>query len=196
MHLKYIYLRIRFQLVTNQMSKSFTYDVILVGHEGEIPVGRPAWSIDFKLNQTLDQSAEKTNIIEFERWAETQKFPILSSFDIEDGLYPAETFKLFADPLKSFGKDLSHYQYLKTQQPESRISTQYDNGVPFDEDISDNKNNITKADEHLSSLFKSKYSQLEKFMCHLLVSDGLNQHKNMLHEISDTRSFYLKKQAN
>lgn len=174
------------------MDKSFKYDMITVYHENGVPYGKPTWSISQKLDQVIANSEEQMNYLRFEEWANDQKYPILTTIEIKDGTYSAELFKLFVDPLKGFGKDLSHYQYLKIEQ-----QSPVEKGSSFDETVSlPPAQETNKPDEHLSDLFKTKYNQLEKFMCHLLIADALGEQKTMMVNTGTTALKKAKRQAN
>lgn len=175
----------------------FKHDAIVVYHVDGIHMGKPTLSIDSKLDEVMIKSSGHGTYAEFEQWAETQKYPILCSVELQDGVYPASMFKLFSDPLKSFGKDLSHYQYLKISQPITDQTEAAVTGSPFDEDLTTLSNETdTEDSSHLTTLFKTKLHQLEKFMCHMLLSEGLSQEKNMGNSYKSSDTTVLKKRAN
>lgn len=176
----------------------FKYDTITIFHVEEIQFGKPALSIEQKLDSAISKNYADAGYEDFEQWAETQKYPILSSVELKDGIYAAKLFKLFADPLKSFGKDLSHYQYLKLNQPQPDDNNSEEAGTPFDEMLSNQTQNAKDGPEsdHLTALFKTKFTQLEKFMCHMLLADGITHEKNIGNDHRSTATAFLKRKAN
>lgn len=176
----------------------FKYDTITVFHVEEIQFGKPALSIEQKLDRIISKTLADAGYKDFEQWADTQKYPILSSVELKDGVYAAKLFKLFADPLKSFGKDLSHYQYLKLNQPQPDENNTKEAGTPFDEKLSNSTQNVNDdpESEHLTALFKTKFTQLEKFMCYMLMADGITDEKNIGHDRRTTATSFLKRNAN
>ncbi|MGV8878159.1 MAG: hypothetical protein ACOH2A_03915 [Sphingobacteriaceae bacterium] len=176
----------------------FKYDTITVFHVEDVQFGKPALSIEQKLDSVISKTLPDANYKDFEQWADTQKYPILSSVELQNGVYAAKLFKLFADPLKSFGKDLSHYQYLKLNQSQPDNSYSQEAGTPFDEKVAIPTQNA-KCDpesEHLTALFKTKFTQLEKFMCHMLMADGITHEKNIGNDLRTTATSFLKRNAN
>lgn len=135
MYLKQKIIRIRIKSNRDKMdySEDFKYDEISVFSENGTQYCTPVWAFQNELNVKVSNGSVGTNNLNsFKNWAQGQKFPLLCSFEIPNGVYSAYLFKVCEDSEKFFGIDISHYEYKGKNPAQSTMKSQVEE-CPFDE---------------------------------------------------------------
>lgn len=149
-----------------EYTQDFKYDEVSVFTQDGILYAMPVWAFQSRTGSQADAATENFMYNEFLRWADTRKFPLLSNVQIPEGVYSAYLFKVYNDPVKFFGIDISHYEY-KGNSP-LKEADKFPSSLaecPFDETVP------APSPEHETSLqlarsIQAKCAQMESMINH------------------------------
>lgn len=144
-------------------SEGFKYDEVKVYSEKGSKYCMPVWAYQTELNLAVENEGMSEDITDsFNEWAESKKLPLFCSFNLPDGVYSAYLFRVCVDTEKTFGIDISHYEYKGKNPSLTIMKRQYDD-CPFDEVLPVPKQE-TEIRVDSDTTLKSECLHLESFL--------------------------------
>ncbi len=113
--------------------EKLNYDELKVFTENGEQYCIPVWASQSVLNvQVLAAGASSNADTARDQYSASRKFPLISSFNIPDGVYSAYLFKVCEVDERIMGVNVSHYQYKGKNPAISEMNFPTDD-CPFDE---------------------------------------------------------------